>query len=65
MFKISPLRKRQVIGGSIGLVIGILIFVFLSLDSSEEYVSLGPMNTGHEEISCVTCHADAEGKPIW
>jgi len=61
MFKISPLRKRQVIGGSIGLVIGILIFVFLSLDSSEEYVSLGPMNTGHEEISCVTCHADAEG----
>ncbi len=61
MFKISPLRKRQVIGGGIGLLIGVLIFVFLTLDASKDYVSIGPMNSGHEEISCVTCHADAEG----
>jgi len=61
MFKISPLRKRQFIGGTIGLVTGMLLFAFFTLDSSEEYVSLGPMNTGHGDISCVTCHADAPG----
>jgi hypothetical protein len=61
MIKISPLRKRQFIGGMIGLTIGIIIYVFFSLESSEKYLSLGPMNTGHDDISCVTCHADAKG----
>ncbi len=61
MFKISPLRQRQFLGGIIGLITGIALFFFYSLESSEEYVSLGPMNTGHEELSCITCHADAKG----
>jgi ferredoxin-NADP reductase len=59
--KIESSRKRQFIGGIIGLSLGILIFFFLSLDSSKEYISLGPMNTGHKEVSCVACHADAKG----
>ena len=61
MFKLNPLRQRQFIGILVGLIIGIGAFYFLTLESSEEYVSLGPMNTGHDGLSCVTCHADAKG----
>jgi len=61
MFKVSPLRQRQYIGGIIGLVLGIAMFYILTLDAAEEYVSIGPMNVGHQEVSCVACHADATG----
>ena len=61
MFKISPLRKRQFIGGIIGLIVGASLFFFFTLESSEEYISLGPMNSGHAEVSCIACHADAKG----
>ena len=61
MIKISPLRKRQFIGGIIGVIVGAFTFYFLTLKSSEEYISLGPMNSGHTDLSCVTCHADAKG----
>lgn len=61
MFKVSPLRKRQVIGGIIGLVVGSMLFYVFTLDATEEYVSIGPMNTGHQDLSCFTCHADAKG----
>lgn len=64
MFKIGLLRKRQYIGGIIGIAIGVTVFYFLTLNSAEEYVSIGPMNTGHEELSCVACHADARGNLI-
>jgi len=60
-FKISPLRRRQFFGGIVGLFLGAAIFFFFTLDSSEEYLSLGPMNNGHGDLSCVTCHADANG----
>jgi len=61
MFKINPLRQRQFLGGIVGLILGIGIFCFLTLDTAEEYVSIGPMNTGHEDMSCVACHADSKG----
>ncbi|KJD36559.1 hypothetical protein PW52_02605 [Tamlana sedimentorum] len=61
MFNVSPLRKRQVIGGLIGLVVGVAAFFLLTLESNESYVSIGPMNTGHETLSCYACHADAKG----
>lgn len=64
MFKVSPLRQRQVIGSLIGVVLGIVIFYVLTLDSSEQYVSIGPMNTGHQELSCFACHADAKGNLV-
>ncbi|WP_100612731.1 cytochrome c3 family protein [Confluentibacter lentus] len=64
MFKVSPLRKRQFLGGIIGLVLGISIFYFFTRKSSETYISLGPMNAGHEDLSCFTCHADAKGN-LW
>lgn len=64
MFFTNPLRKRQTIGMLVGICIGILAYVLLPLKSSEKYISMGPMNTGHEEFSCTTCHADAEGN-LW
>lgn len=64
MFKVNPLRKRQIIGGAFGLVLGGFIFFVLTLDASEKYVSIGPMNTGHNDMSCVVCHADAKGN-LW
>ncbi|WP_346883386.1 cytochrome c3 family protein [uncultured Algibacter sp.] len=61
MFKVSPLRKRQFLGGIIGLVLGVSLFYILTLDATEGYVSISPMNTGHNELSCFACHADAKG----
>ncbi|WP_252730092.1 cytochrome c3 family protein [Zobellia uliginosa] len=61
IFKVSPLRKRQFWGGLSGLALGVGVILFLSLKTSEEYVSLGPMNNGHNEISCAACHTDANG----
>jgi hypothetical protein len=62
--KVSPLRRRQFFGGLIGLLVAIGIVGFFSLEASEEYISLGTMNKGHEDLSCVTCHADANGNLI-
>ncbi|GAA3629901.1 cytochrome c3 family protein [Flavivirga jejuensis] len=64
MYKVSPLRKRQFIGGIIGIIIGGAVFYFLTLESAGIYVSIGPMNTGHQNISCIACHADAKGNLI-
>ena len=61
MSKISPLRKRQFIGGVVGVIIGVFLFFILTLESAEDYVSVGHFNTGHEDLSCYTCHADAKG----
>ena len=61
MFKVNPLRKRQFLGGIIGISLGVIIFYFFTLKSSEEYLAIGPMNNGHEELSCITCHKDARG----
>ena len=61
MFFKNPLRKRQQIGSLIGIGIGLLIFIILPLKASEEFLSLGPMNTGHEGLSCNACHTEAKG----
>ncbi|WP_139957522.1 multiheme c-type cytochrome [Flavicella sediminum] len=63
-FEINPLRFRQFIGICIGLILGLLLVVVFGQKSNEKYVSIGPMNVGHEEFSCNTCHADATGN-LW
>lgn len=57
----NPLRKRQYIGSLIGIGIGLIIFIILPQKQAEDYLSLGPMNTGHEGLSCNACHTDAKG----
>lgn len=61
MFKISPLRKRQFFGIIIGLILGAPLVYMLTLDVTEEYISIGPMNTGHQGLKCFACHTDAKG----
>lgn len=58
---ISPKRKRQVIGGGLGLILSLIVYVVLTLPSNEDLVSLGPMNTGHENLKCIDCHVKAPG----
>lgn len=61
MFFKNPLRKRQQIGSLIGIGIGLVIFIVLPLKASEDFLSLGPLNTGHEGLSCNACHTEAKG----
>lgn len=61
MFKVSALRKRQALGGIIGIILGASLFYIFTLDVAEDYVSIGPMNTGHQTLNCYACHADASG----
>lgn len=64
MFLKNPLRKRQYIGSLIGIGIGLCIYIILPLKQSEQFLSLGPLNTGHEGLSCNACHTDAKGN-LW
>ncbi len=61
MFKVSPLRKRQFLGVIIGLILSAPLIYILTLETSEQYISIGPMNAGHQDLKCFSCHADAKG----
>lgn len=61
---ISPKRRRQVVGGGIGIVLSVICYVVLTLPSNEDLVSLGPMNTGHENLKCMDCHVKAPGTTL-
>ncbi len=64
MFFKNPLRKRQAIGSLAGVIIGVIIYVILPQESSEDLLSLGPMNVGHEGLSCTACHTPAKGSLV-
>ena len=54
-------RRRQHLGYLAGLILGLgLVFVLL-LPGQEQLHALGPMNTGHENLTCQSCHQEAEG----
>ncbi|MEM9339628.1 MAG: cytochrome c3 family protein, partial [Bacteroidota bacterium] len=59
--KISRKRKRQWIGFGLGTLVTASAYVILSLKPNEHLLSLGPMNTGHENLSCESCHTPAKG----
>lgn len=59
--KISRRRRRQWIGFALGVLVTVATYVIISVESNEDMLSLGPMNTGHEELSCEACHTPAKG----
>ncbi|PWJ42865.1 cytochrome c3 family protein [Sediminitomix flava] len=61
MITISRKRRRQWIGFAVGLFITSICYVVLSLPINEQFLSKGPMNTGHEELSCESCHTPSRG----
>ncbi len=60
-FHISPKRERQVLGFVIGLFITAVGFTALMWPGNDDLVSLGPMNTGHDDLQCQDCHTKARG----
>ncbi|WP_282087676.1 cytochrome c3 family protein [Aquimarina algiphila] len=64
MLNRNPLRKRQYIGTLIGITVTIVAYIILPLKQTEDFLSLGPLNTGHEGLSCSACHTDAKGSLI-
>jgi hypothetical protein len=59
--KISRKRKRQWIGFGVGVFVTAVTYTVLSLPDNEQMLSKGPMNVGHENMSCETCHTPAKG----
>ena len=59
--RISRRRQRQWIGFGVGLLATAIAYVVLSIPAGEDFLSKGPMNTGHEELSCKSCHTPAQG----
>jgi hypothetical protein len=54
-------RYRQNLGLVLGLAAGALVLVLLLLPEQEAWHARGPMNSGHEELSCEYCHRPAPG----
>ena len=61
MFTINPRRKRQFFGYIAGLLLALGGYVTLMWPDNEDLVSLGPMNTGHDDLTCDNCHIKARG----
>ncbi len=59
--KISRKRRRQWMGFGVGLLLTVSTYVTLSMEANEQLLSLGPMNTGHQDLSCQSCHTPARG----
>jgi Cytochrome c3 len=54
-------RRRQNIGYATGILLGFGCFILLSLPEQQQLHARGPMNTGHENFKCVSCHKPAPG----
>lgn len=55
------MKRESIIGYSIGAAVGAVALGVLLMPSSERLIAAGPMNTGHENLSCESCHKPAEG----
>ena len=58
---ISRRRRRQWIGLGVGVFLTACTYVVLSMPANEAFLSKGPANTGHEDLSCQACHTPAKG----
>ena len=57
----GPVRRWQNVGYGTGALAGLLALVVLLMPGAEQFHALGPMNTGHEDLHCPSCHKDAPG----
>lgn len=55
------MKRESIIGYSIGSAVGVVTLGLLLLHASEPLLAAGPMNTGHENLACESCHKPAEG----
>ena len=54
-------RQRQNIGYLVGITFSLIFIFILLLPSQQKWHVKGPMNTGHEELNCQSCHRPAPG----
>ena len=54
-------RRFQNAGYLLGVLVGLICLFILFLPGQEHLHASGPMNTGHEELSCAACHKEARG----
>lgn len=59
--KISRKRRRQWIGFGVGIFLTTVTYIVLSVPSNEQFLSKGPVNTGHQDLHCESCHTPAKG----
>ena len=57
----DPTRRRQNLGYAIGIAVGLGCLAVFLWPSQEQLHALGPMNTGHENFRCESCHVPAPG----
>lgn len=56
----TPLQRRY-IGLFLGSGFSLIILYFLSLSPAEGFHQAGPINPGHENLTCTDCHKRAPG----
>lgn len=54
-------RNRQNIGYTVGIMAGCACLILLLLPNQERLHVRGPMNSGHENFKCKSCHKSASG----
>jgi Cytochrome c3 len=54
-------RRRQRIGLTVGALIGAAVTLALSRPGAEHFHARGPMNSGHGDVRCESCHRSAPG----
>lgn len=54
-------RYRQNVGYAAGILLGLLYVGILLIPEEERLHVRGPMNTGHENFKCKSCHESAPG----
>lgn len=54
-------RVRQFIGVSAGLAIGLAVLLLFVMPGKEHLHVRGPMNKGHEDLECGSCHKPVDG----
>ncbi len=57
----APKRHRQNLGYALGISVGLTCLGVFLWPSQERLHALGPMNTGHEDFQCESCHKHAPG----
>jgi len=54
-------RRRQNLGLAVGVTVGVVSLLWLSIHSNSQLHAPGSMNTGHEKLLCEDCHQKSEG----
>jgi hypothetical protein len=54
-------RRRQNLAYGAGIGAGLLAMALFLFPANEKLHARGPMNAGHEDLKCASCHKDAPG----